>query len=181
MAPLYGLVNELCGMPCARVLTAVWLAAAAGDASIPDGASILATTVTDVGGHFRLGQLPRVPLVLEVRQPAYPSVKAAATPGTFATVAVPIPGAIAGDVHDARTGAALSRFRVEARGPDGRTASATPRKTAAFVLTALAPGPWTLTVDAPGYEPGEITVDVPPRATLGAPPGRHRRDAPPPL
>ncbi|HVR63303.1 MAG TPA: carboxypeptidase-like regulatory domain-containing protein [Polyangia bacterium] len=176
---LEGIVQDSGGRPVARALIAAWPAAAdqADPVRIADGAAVLATTVADTGGHFRLAQLPNRPLILEVRQPAYPSARAPAVPGTFAAVVVPIPGALAGDVHDARSGAALARFRVEARGPEGRTASASPRKggAGAFVLSALAPGPWTLVVDAPGYEPGEITVDVPASPTLGEPSVRDRR------
>ncbi|HEY2900321.1 MAG TPA: carboxypeptidase-like regulatory domain-containing protein [Polyangia bacterium] len=186
-AALEGLVQDSGGRPIGRALVVAWPAAPAAPASdagagavaidprIPDGASILATTVADVGGHFRLAQLPAVPLVLEVRQSAYPSTKTAATPGTFASVVVPIPGAVAGEVHDVRSGAAVIRFRLEARGPGGRSATGSVRKGGAFSLVALFPGRWTITVDASGYESAESAVDVPASSTLGEPSVRDVR------
>ena len=185
-AALDGLVQDSGGRPIGRALVLAWPAAAPGEASpgagprIPDGASILAPAVTAVGGHFRLAQLPGVPLLLEVRQTSYPPVKAAATPGVFASVVVPIPGAIAGDVHDGRTGAAVTKFHVSARGPEGNTATGTTRKGGAFWLSALAPGHWTVTVDAPGYESTDSAVDVPASSALGEPSVRdHRIDLQP--
>ncbi|HXI56019.1 MAG TPA: carboxypeptidase-like regulatory domain-containing protein [Polyangia bacterium] len=198
-AVLEGLVQDTGGRPIARAQVMAWPAAppssspsssppsssssspssdvapAAGAARIASGASILASTTSDVGGHFRLAALPRAPLIIEVRQPSYPSVTAPATPGVFATVVVPIPGAISGEVHDRESGAAIGKFRVEARGPDGRSAVGTRRKGGAFTVAPLVPGRWTVTVDAPGYEPRETIVDVPPSPTLGEVSVRERR------
>jgi protocatechuate 3,4-dioxygenase beta subunit len=181
-AALEGLVQDSGGRPIGRALVIAWPAAPAappGDAGagaaaadplrVPDGAAILATTIADMGGHFRLAQLPAVPLVLEVRQSAYPSTKTAAMAGVFASVVVPIPGAVSGEVHDGRSGAAVTKFRLEARGPDGRSATGSVRKGGAFSLAALLPGRWTITVDASGFESGESAVDVPPSGTLGEP------------
>jgi protocatechuate 3,4-dioxygenase beta subunit len=182
-AVLEGLVQDTGGRPIARAQVMAWPASSAPSgaapgvaaARIPGGASILASTSTDAGGHFRLAALPRAPLIVEVRQPSYPSVTAPATPGVFATVVVPIPGAISGDVHDRESGAAIGKFRVEARGPDGRSAVGTRRKGGAFTVAPLVPGRWTVTVDAPGYEPRDTLVDVPPSNTLGEISVRDRR------
>jgi sarcosine oxidase gamma subunit len=113
-------------------------------------------------------------LWIEVKHGDYPSVVMATTPGNFATAVLPIPGRIVGAVHEKVTGAVIARYRVEALGPDGRTAGGAP-KAGTFSLSRLVPGRWTITVQAPGYKAGEQTVEVPPSTTLGEPSVRDVR------
>src|SRR5262249_16679006 len=76
-------------------------------------------------------------------------------------------GGLRADVRDALTSGPILEFAVRARGPGG----ADIRRTGArgeLELTPLAPGPWTLTVEARGYATREVSVDVP--AGAGAKP-----------
>jgi len=172
---LAGVVKDSGGRPVARAEVLAWgtppndLAAKRG----PEHRA-LSSTGTDPGGFFTLRKLPMRALWIEVKHADYPSVVMAATPGNFTTAVLPIPGRIVGAVHEKVTGAVIARYRVEALGPDGRTAGGAP-KAGAFSLSRLVPGRWTITVQAPGYKAGEQSVEVPPSTTLGEPSVRDVR------
>ena len=138
-------------------------------------ATPLGTASADVGGHFRMADLPAGELRIEVQHPDYPRVTLSATPGQFASLTVPFPGGIAGDAHARATGAAVTRGRVDAAGPEGARASAELQRAGAFRLPRLAPGRWRLTVSAPGFHPSERELDVPPSTSLGEPSVRDLR------
>ena len=169
-AVLEGSVRDGVGRPLARARVAAW-AAPPGPDDPGDRSPALASTVTDSGGHFRLLRLPRGAIVVEVKHGDYPVVSRTVEVGKAAPAAliidVPVPGRIEGEVREKVTGAVISTYRIEARGPDGRTAGATRRNGSGFVLSRLLPGRWTLSVRAPGYATTERTVDVPTAATLG--------------
>jgi protocatechuate 3,4-dioxygenase beta subunit len=180
---LAGMVKDSGGRPVARAEVLAWATApdAPAAAGQNPGASKrgpeqrpLSSTVTDPGGFFTLRRLPMRSIWIEIKHGEYPSVVMAATPGTFATVALPIPGRIVGAVHEKVTGAVIARYRVEAQGPDGRIAGGAARA-GGFSLSRLVPGRWTITVQAPGYKAGEQSVDVPPSTTLGEPSVRDVR------
>ena len=84
----------------------------------------LASGVADVGGHFTIAQLPAGDVRLEITHPDYPTSARGATTGTFAKLAVPFPGGVAGEVRARTTGAAVARGRLDAIGPGGAKASA---------------------------------------------------------
>jgi protocatechuate 3,4-dioxygenase beta subunit len=169
-ALLEGSVHDEVGRPLARARVIAWPPPVAGDDPM-DRASPLASALTDAGGHFQLQRLPRGPLVVEVKHGDYPGVSQTVEVGNSArasiTIAVPVPGAIEGEVREKVTGAVISTYRIEARGPDGRLAGATRKNGAGFMLSRLLPGRWTLSVRAPGYGATEQIVDVPTAAALG--------------
>jgi hypothetical protein len=175
---LDGSVHDGLGRPLVRARVIAWPAplpssAAASSGALPaiaDGVAPLASTTTDAGGHFALSRLPRAMILIEVTHPSYPRVAelvdVTPPPRPALAIKVPIPGGIEGEVRERVTGATVSTYRIEARGPEGRIASAT-RKSAGFLLPRLFPGRWTLSVRAPGYIAAETTVDVPATSNLG--------------
>jgi hypothetical protein len=173
-AILEGLVRDTGGRPLGRARLLAWPREAAA-ASGPGTPTPIGTASADVGGHFRMADLPAGELRIEVQHPDYPHVTMAATPGQFASLTVPFPGGIAGEARARATGAAVTRGRVAAAGPDGATATAELQRTGAFRLPRLAPGRWRLSVSAPGYHPSEQELDVPPATSLGEPSVRSLR------
>jgi hypothetical protein len=171
-AALEGLVRDTGGRPLGRARLLAWPrdAAAVGSSDAPIGAAS-----ADVGGHFRMSDLPAGELRIEVQHPDYPRVTLAATPGQFAALTVPFPGGIAGEARARASGAAVTRGRVEAAGPDGGKASAELQRGGAFRLPRLAPGHWRLTVSAPGFHASDQELDVPPSSSLGEPSVRDLR------
>ena len=164
-AVLEGLVRDAGGRPLARARLLAWPRdpPAGGVAE----ASPIGSASADVGGHFRLADLPAGELRLEVQHPDYPIIRFPATPGQYAALTVPLPGGIAGEAHVRSTGAAVARGRVEAIGPEGVKVSAELQRAGAFRLPRLLPGHWRVSVSAPGYRPAEQELDVPPSASPG--------------
>ncbi len=173
-AILEGLVRDTGGRPLGRARLLAW-PREGGQGSGGDPATSLGSTSADVGGHFRMPDLPAGELRLEVQHPDYPRVTVVATPGQFASLTVPFPGGIAGEAHARGTGAPVTRGRIDAAGPEGARASAELQRAGAFRLPRLAPGRWRLSVSAPGYRPTEQELDVPPSANLGEPSVRDLR------
>jgi Carboxypeptidase regulatory-like domain len=171
-AVLEGLVRDNGGRPLGRARLLAWPRA---PASVGPSETPLGSTTADVGGHFRLADLPAGELRVEVQHPDYPHVTLPATPGQFATLTVPFPGGIAGEAHARASGAVVSRGRVEAAGPDGAKASAEIQRAGSFRLPRLAPGHWRLTVSAPGFRAADQDLDVPPSPSLGEPSVRDLR------
>jgi hypothetical protein len=169
-AVLDGSVRDGAGRPLARARVVAWTAPPGRDDAADRGPP-LASAVTDNGGHFRLTRLPRGAIAVEVKHGDYPVVSRTVEVGKSApgglTIDVPVPGRIEGEVREKVTGAVISTYRIEARGPDGRTAGATRRNGSGFALSRLLPGRWTLSVRAPGYGTAERTVDVPTASALG--------------
>ena len=85
-------------------------------------APLLAASSTDRIGRFRLTGVPRQPFLVEIRHPAWPARSAVATPGQELYIELPRPGGIEGEVRDRSSGSYLSGYRLEAQGPDGRSA-----------------------------------------------------------
>ncbi len=164
-AILEGLVRDTGGRPLGRARLLAW---PREGVAVGSGTPI-GTASADVGGHFRMADLPAGELRIEVQHPDYPRITLAATPGQFASLTVPFPGGIAGEAHARATGAPVTRGRVAAAGPDGAKASAELQRGGAFRLPRLEPGHWRLSVSAPGYHPTEQELDVPPSPSLGEP------------
>jgi len=173
-AILEGLVRDTGGRPLGRARLLAWPREGAQGGG-GGSATPLGTTSADVGGHFRMADLPAGELRLEVQHPDYPRVTVVATPGQFASLTVPFPGGIAGEAHARGTGAPVTRGRIEASGPEGAKASAELQRAGAFRLPRLAPGRWRLSVSAPGYRATEQELEVPPSASLGEPSVRDLR------
>ncbi|MFL5303921.1 MAG: carboxypeptidase regulatory-like domain-containing protein [Polyangia bacterium] len=168
---LEGLVRDDAGRPLAHAR----LAARPARAGSPALDSTVATATTDPGGHFRMPRLPGGELRIEVSHPDYPKITAPATAGQFATIVVPVPGGVMGEVRGRTTGALVPHARLEASGPDGATAAADTKTTGAFRLLHLAPGAWRIRASAPKMRPAEQQVDVPASPTLGEPSVRNLR------
>jgi protocatechuate 3,4-dioxygenase beta subunit len=165
-ATLEGLVRDDGGRPLARARLAVWPADAL-DPGVTPGATPIASSVADVGGHFTIASLPAGDARLEVHHPDYPTSVLPVTPGKYANLTVPFPGGIAGEVKAKITGAAIARGHLEAIGPGGAKATADVRKDGTFRLLRLVPGHWRLTVIATGYRSAEQELEVPPSSNLG--------------
>ena len=170
-AILEGMVRDTGGRPLGRARLLAW----PREGVAGGGATPIGTASADVGGHFRMADLPAGELRVEVEHPDYPRVMMTATPGQFASLTVPFPGGIAGEAHARATGAAVTRGRVTAAGPDGAKATAELQRSGVFQLPRLAPGHWRLSVSAPGYHSTEQELDVPPSATLREPSLRNLR------
>jgi hypothetical protein len=186
---LEGLVKDDAGRPLARAQLTAWPLDAEGAAGAvlaarrPAGdAAPLGSALADAGGHFTIAHVPRRPLLIEAQHRDYAAATATATPGSPVIVTVPVPGGIRGEVREQVTGAPVAGFRVEASGPDGRTAvAARPRRAGAkaqvkkgasdgaFALERLVPGRWRLVASAPGFQSLEREVDVPPGSRPGEP------------
>ena len=167
-AALEGMVRDDGGRPLARARLSVWPAGAGELPAAPgSGAAPLGTGVADVGGHFRLAQLPAGDLRLEVQHHDYPTSVHATTAGTYAMITVPFPGGIAGEVRAKATGAAVARGHLDAVGPGGAKATTAIRKDGTFRLLRLVPGRWRVTTAATGFRTAEQEVDVPASSALG--------------
>jgi hypothetical protein len=172
---LEGLIRDTGGRPLARAQVLAWSPSGSGDDALQelkrvrDEGAPLARTITDPGGHFQLSRLPRRPVLIEVRHPQYPRTAQLATPGAQSSISisVAIPGGIEGEVREKVTGAVIANYQLEAQGPAGADAPPSRKKGAGFVITPLTPGQWKLAVRAPGFAPGEHTVQVPPSSNLG--------------
>jgi hypothetical protein len=152
----------------------------APDAGAPTGSSsgrapLLAASSTDRAGRFRLTGVPRQPFLVEIRHPAWPARSAVATPGQELYIELPRPGGIEGEVRDRSSGSYLSGYRLEAQGPDGRSAVDVRTQGAGFELRGLLPGRWRIRVFADGYAPAERWIDVPPAARTHEPSVRNFR------
>jgi protocatechuate 3,4-dioxygenase beta subunit len=158
-----GLVSDVGGRPLARARIVAW---AKDDGPASAGRPIGQTTA-DVGGHFRLTDLPAGELRIEVQHPDYPPTTLTASTGRYASLTIPFPGAIAGEAHVRSTGVPVGRGRVEAAGPDGARATADIQRAGSFRLRRLVPGHWRLSVTAPGFRPAEKELEVPPSPALG--------------
>jgi protocatechuate 3,4-dioxygenase beta subunit len=171
-AVLEGLVRDTGGRPLGRARLLAWPHDATAGAS---GDTPIGTASADVGGHFRMGDLPAGELRVEIQHPDYPHVTLPVTPGQFASLTVPFPGGIAGEARARASGAVVTRGRVEAVGPDGAHASTEIQRAGSFRLPRLAPGHWKLTVSAPGYRAAAQDLDVPASGALGEPSVRDLR------
>jgi hypothetical protein len=138
-------------------------------------ATLLAASSTDRSGRFRLTGVPRQPFLVEIRHPAWPTRSAVGTPGQELYIELPRPGGIEGEVRDRASGSYLSGYRLEAQGPDGRSAVDVRTQGAGFELRGLLPGRWRIRVFADGYAPAERWIDVPPAARLHEPSVRSFR------
>ncbi len=97
-ASLEGQVHDAEGRPLARARLAARPVAASTDSDPP-----VASATTDAGGHFRMAHLPAGELRVAVQHPDYPRVSAPATAGQFASIVVPMPGGVAGEVRGRST------------------------------------------------------------------------------
>ncbi|HEY2732327.1 MAG TPA: carboxypeptidase-like regulatory domain-containing protein, partial [Polyangia bacterium] len=171
-ATLVGVARDSGGRPLPRARVRAWpLGDDVGLVAAAPTSPSLGSAVTDAGGHFTLGNLPNAPLLLELDHPRYPVTLARATPGAPTELTVPIPGGIDGEVRERITGASVPRATIEGLGPDGLRVAASgagrAKGSGAFRLLRLRPGPWTLTVKAPGYRTSVRDVDVPESPILG--------------
>jgi protocatechuate 3,4-dioxygenase beta subunit len=176
-ATLEGVVRDPLGRPAARArilaypLRAVVPDAGAGTAGNgggQPGSSVdmppMSAVSADRSGRFKLTGVPRQPFLVEVRHTEWPTRIVVATPGQSLFVELPRPGGIEGEVRDRASGVFVSRYRLEALGPDGRPALDVRTQGAGFELRGLLPGRWRLRFSADGYAANERLIEVPPGA-----------------
>lgn len=165
-----GVVRDPMGRPASRARVLAYPLrtgvpdAGAGGATGPTGTEIppLASSSADKTGRFRLTGVPRQPFLVEVRHNQWPTRLVVATPGQSLFVELPRPGGIEGEVRDRSSGIFVSRYRLEALGPDGRPAVDVRTQGAGFELRGLLPGAWRLRFSADGFISAERLVEVPP-------------------
>jgi hypothetical protein len=125
----------------------------------PGGA--VARAVSDPHGRFTLRGLAAGRWRLEARHADFAPAVVWAEAGTDdVEIMLSGGGGVRADVRDALTSGPILAFAVRARGPNGadlRRAFARGE----LELTSLAPGPWTLTVEARGYATRELQLEVP--------------------
>jgi hypothetical protein len=175
-ATLEGVVRDPLGRPASRArVLAFPLRAAVPDAGAgtagtggSPGSNVdmppMAAVSADRTGRFKLTGVPRQPFLVEVRHTEWPTRVVVATPGQSLFVELPRPGGIEGEVRDRASGVFVSRYRLEALGPDGRPALDVRTQGAGFELRGLLPGRWRLRFSADGYTPNERLIEVPPGA-----------------
>ena len=173
-AVLEGVVRDPQGRPAAHArvlaypLRAAVPDAGAGTSAGPPSSNAdmppLAAVSADRTGRFKLTGVPRQPFLVEVRHTEWPTRTVVATPGQSLFVELPRPGGIEGEVRDRSSGVFVSRYRLEALGPDGRPALDVRTQGAGFELRGLLPGRWRLRFSADGYTPSERLIEVPPGA-----------------
>ena len=180
---LNGVVRDTAGRPLVRARVLAHAVESDGDGDRSPSSAVPATgpsATTDAGGAFRLTGLAPGPVRLEVVSDRYGTyrttliVDADSGSGAAAVVAVPVPGAIEGEVHERITGAPVPGFQIEADGPDGARAKfpeIVAKKRGGdplrFALRKLAPGHWTLRVRAPGFQTLTHQLEVPSASTPG--------------
>lgn len=178
-----GVVKDTAGRPLARARVLARPLegdVGVGAAAIPAAAAGGAVATTDAGGSFRLTGLAPGSLRLEIVGDNYGTYRttlvadAAAANGGPVVIAVPVPGAIEGEVHEKVTGAPVPGFQIEADGPEGVTTrfpEAAARRRGGdplrFSLRKLTPGRWMLRLRAAGYVPLVHQMDVPAASAPG--------------
>jgi murein DD-endopeptidase MepM/ murein hydrolase activator NlpD len=121
------------------------------------------STTTDAAGQFTLQPVATGRYVLEVSSPEFPSRRLTLESDRFGEVRLEQGGNARVRIGDAREGTGLAGIRVDARGPDGATASRTTDARGLVDLTGLAAGTWTLSVRARTYAP--VTREIAIRAS----------------
>lgn len=129
---------------------------------IVDGPTRRSAT-TDATGQFTIQPVATGRYVLEVSSPEYPSRRITIESDRFDEVRLDQGGGARVRVGDARDGAPLAGIRVDARGPEGATATRTTDARGIVELGGLTAATWTLTVRAKSYAP--LTREVAIRAS----------------
>ena len=129
---------------------------------IVDGPTRRSAT-TDAAGQFTIQPVASGRYLLEVSSPEFPSRRLTLESDRFGEVRLEQGGGARVRVGDARDGRGLAGIRVDARGPDGTTATKTTDARGLVDLAGLAAGTWTITVRAHSYAP--VTRDIAIRAS----------------
>ncbi len=170
-----GQVRDAAGRPVARASVAAWtppaaLTAAPGspwaprpiaDLSSASAPLTLASAATDPGGRFRLVGLPTASVVIEARHAEFAAGARVARAGDRVAIDLPRPGGIQGEVRERGSAAFITRYDLEATGPEGARPDRVDIRGAAFTLLGLAPGSWTIKINAQHHEAAVQTVEVP--------------------
>jgi protocatechuate 3,4-dioxygenase beta subunit len=121
-----------------------------------------ARAAADAFGRFSLSGLPAGRLTLEARHPDYPParVEDVEAGGAEAEIVMAPGGGLRGQVLDGHTRGPMLAFSLRAVGPGGASRTQSFSK-GDFQLLGLAPGTWTLIVEARGYAAQKLELEVP--------------------
>jgi murein DD-endopeptidase MepM/ murein hydrolase activator NlpD len=115
----------------------------------------------DASGRFDL-PVAAGSYLLEVTAADHPVTRVRALVDRFSEIRLEPGGSARCDLRDAHSGAPLAGIRIEAAGPNGRTASAVTDAHGVAVLRALAVGEWSVRARTTGYAPGRQGVTIRP-------------------
>lgn len=143
-----------------RVIDADGAPAAGVSIITVDGPSRRRTAITGTDGGFAIERVARGDYAVELTSADSPVTRATLTAEAWAELKLDRGGSLAIDLRDAHTGAALADLRVDASGPDGRSAEAVTGPDGIATVRGLVPGAWTVRVRAAGYVAAERALDV---------------------
>ena len=139
----------------------------------PTGLVPLGRASTDARGGFVVEDLPDGPYYVRARKlskgwrtpPPTVTLRGIAADATDVVLEVaggpPEPGFVEGTVVDALTGKPIPAFRAVVRVGSVQRAAEVPAGVGKFHIDEIPPGEGLLTVDAAGYAPAEVRVEVP--------------------
>lgn len=131
---------------------------------VVDGPTHSGQAVTDAAGRFEIRGVAAGRYVVELQADDHPTTRLALVADRFADIRLARSGRVRCAVRDARSGTALPGIRIEASGPDGRTASAVTDAQGVAELRALVVGAWTVRARAAGFAAIQRAVTVRPTA-----------------
>lgn len=126
------------------------------------------TVTTDDGGRFAIAGVPDGEHEIVVRHDGYPPLRAEVATGRSRDVKLAYGGGVELDVRDAHTGAPVAAAKVRAEGPAGARELATVGGDGMARIVGLAPGAWTVRVEAADYVTVTRQVRVPVGDEAGA-------------
>ena len=154
-AQLDGIVEDARGVPLAGAVV-----------TVPSVSSARALVAAD--GTFRIPNMAAGTVAVHIEHPNFPPFDATATTGVRARLRVPLGGGIDGVVLSQLTAAPLPKITIALRNAhNGRGRGVTDDR-GRFAIGGLAPGPWTVEINAPNYASFVRNVDIPAASEPGA-------------
>lgn len=154
-AQLDGIVEDARGVPLAGAVV-----------TVPSVSSARALVAAD--GTFRIPNMAAGTVAVHVEHPNFPPFDATATTGVRARLRVPLGGGIDGVVLSQLTAAPLPKITITLRNAhNGRGRGVTDDR-GKFAIGGLAPGAWTVEINAPNYASFVRNVDIPAASEPGA-------------
>ena len=132
---------------------------------IIDGPTRRRRGVTDPTGRFLIDHMASGDYVVELSSPDFPTTRATIEADRYKELRLEAGGQIRLEVRDAHTGSPIAGLRVDAVGPDGRSARPQVGADGRALVRGLAAGGWKLRARVQGYVAAEASVDVRARET----------------